>query len=108
MNIPFIDNLLVQPKSPRLGPRSTVRLTVHAQFADGEIGFKSTMMSVNEPENGQTIITLPVVRDGTLHRASLSWSIIGADSGDDVLPTSGSLVFEKGSFLMFTDPSIFA
>ena len=77
--------------------RTTANLTVHPQYADGEIGFRETRVTVTEPENGQPKeINLAVFRDGTLFRASLLWSIVGVKTSTDLNPTSGRLVFEKG------------
>ena len=85
------------PTTPRFGPRTTANLTVHPQYADGEIGFQEVIVTVTEPENGRPKeINLAVFRDGTLYRASLLWSIVGVKTSQDLNPTSGSLDFEKG------------
>ncbi|CAB4034949.1 G- coupled receptor 98-like, partial [Paramuricea clavata] len=89
------ENTLVPPTTPRFGPRTSANLTVHPQYADGEIGFEEVSVTVTEPENGRPKeINLAVFRDGTLYRASLMWSIIGVKTSQDLNPTSGSLVFE--------------
>ena len=89
-------NTLVPPTTPRFGYRTTINLTVHSQYADGEIGFRHSEVTVTEPENSLSI-HLVVLRDGTLHRANLMWSIVGMEASTDLLPTSGSLFFEKGT-----------
>ena len=89
-------NTLVPPTTPRFGHRTTINLTVHSQYADGEIGFRDSEVTVTEPENSLSI-HLVVLRDGTLHRANLLWSIVGVEISTDLLPTSGSLFFEKGT-----------
>ena len=90
----------MSPRTPRFGARTAANLTVHAQYADGEIGFQETRVTVTEPENGRAKqINLVVFRDGTLFRASLLWSIVGVKSSADLNPTNGNLVFEKGTVL---------
>ena len=89
-------NTLVNSSTPRLGSRTTVNLTVHPRYADGEIGFELTRLAVTEPDGGSKEVNLQVFRDGTFSRASLLWSIVGVTSSRDLNPTSGSLVFEKG------------
>ena len=87
------------PATPRFGHRRTINLTVHSQYADGEIGFRDNEVTVTEPENGQPReVNLVVLRDGTLHEANLLWSIIGIKTSTDLNPTSGSLVFQKGTY----------
>ncbi len=94
----FSVNTLVPPTTPRFGSRTAANLTVHPQFADGEIGFEEATVTVTEPENGRAKeINLAVFRDGTLYRASLLWSIVGLKTSEDLRPTSGKLVFEKGN-----------
>ena len=88
---------LLPSTTPRFGFRTTVNLTVHPQYADGEIGFAKTSLTVTEPENGQPKkINLVVLRDGTFSRATLLWSIVGIKTSNDLKPTSGNLVFDKG------------
>ena len=95
----FSVNTLVPPTTPRFGSRTAANLTVHPQFADGEIGFEEATVTVTEPENGRAKeINLAVFRDGTLYRAGLLWSIVGLKTSEDLRPTSGKLVFEKGNY----------
>lgn len=93
----FLAKTLLPPITPRFGPRRTLNLVVHPQFADGEIGFEKKSMSVSEPEDGQPKdVKIKVVRDGTLYRANLLWSIIGVATTEDVRPTGGNITFENG------------
>ena len=97
----LLANTLVPPRTPRFGARTAANLTVHVQYADGEIGFQETRVTVTEPENGRAKqINLVVFRDGTLFRASLLWNIVGVKSSADLNPTNGNLVFEKGTVHM--------
>ena len=93
----FLAKTLLPPQTPRLGARQSLNLTVNPQYADGEIGFEKTSVTVTEPDGVQPKeVKIIVLRDGTLYKADLLWSIAGVKASTDVSPIDGSIAFENG------------
>ena len=93
----FLAKTLLPPQTPRLGARESLNLTVDPQYADGEIGFEKTSVTVTEPDGVQPKeVKINVLRDGTLYKANLLWSIVDVKASTDVSPIDGSIAFENG------------
>ncbi|XP_061584932.1 adhesion G-protein coupled receptor V1 [Cololabis saira] len=107
---------IIPSNSPRFGGLLNLTLTVTPDIANGEIGFTSNSTVVlYEPEDtNNSVVSLPLRRDGTDGQAVVFWSLqpTGASRGDvtanDLQPFNGSVIFLSGQSDAIIDLTVMA
>ncbi len=97
--------------SPMPGSKSSVRIRVTSELANGEVGFASVEdIIVQEPEGAETFfleVPLLVFREGTNGDVTVSWSLRGAGenaeavTASDAGPTQGTVTMVSGQQHVF-------